>query len=730
MSTVTQNHTQPGSDSRSGGQAKETIDATAQTVKRHWLAMGSETRRTVLYAGVALLCLLATGAIELATRPAVIAEYGKVGQEFYPEFRDPTLASALNVAVIDPDQVESKQFSVRRTDNGQWVIPSHHNYPADAADQLARTAGSVIGIKRGAMVTRWQADHARYGVVNPKTDSLEVGQVDGVGKRLTLRGEDDSVLADYIIGKKVEDQTDQYYVRHPDEDEVYVATLNIDLSTKFADWIDTDLFDINSSDVVNVTLNDYQFDELKGTVTERQVTSLRRESSVDDWQMEGIDQETEQVNRDAIRDTVNAIANLEIAGVRPKQTGLTPELQLDRNALAAQRDVDRLQSDLLSRGFLLQPDQNNRDTLKLIAREGELATATDDGLVYNLYFGRVFTGSQEELEIGLGGDDQDASSDAQVDDGSGDGSSGEAQDSKSSGDDPAKPASEKPGRYVFVTANFDPQFLGDEPAKPTEPEKPQELKDAEEKAEADSDDSKSSEESGEEASEEQAEAERLETLKEEYESKMEAYRSDLDAWESYQEKITQGKEKAQTLNRRFAQWYYVIPGDDYDKLALTRSDLVEAKTQASESESEPEMEAGSEASSSRDDAAAANLEAAEKFLSENQSKEGITTTESGLQYEVLEEGEGESPSDESRVNVYYKGTLIDGTVFDQSGDTPAQFGVNQVIAGWTEALKLMKPGAKWKLYIPPKLAYGESGSGDKIGPNALLIFEVELVSVE
>ncbi|WP_182867519.1 DUF4340 domain-containing protein [Rhodopirellula sp. JC639] len=592
MSTVTQNHTQPGSDSRSGGQAKETIDATAQTVKRHWLAMGAETRRTVLYAGVALLCLLATGAIELATRPAIIAEYGKVGQEFYPEFRDPTLASALNVAVIDPDQVESKQFSVRRTENGQWVIPSHHNYPADAADQLARTAGSVIGIKRGAMVTRWQADHARYGVVNPKTDSLEVGQVDGVGKRLTLRGEDDSVLADYIIGKKVEDQTDQYYVRHPDEDEVYVATLNIDLSTKFSDWIDTDLFDINSSDVVNVTLNDYQFDELKGTVTERQVTTLQRESSVDDWQMEGIDQETEQVNRDAIRDTVNAIANLEIAGVRPKQTGLTPELQLDRNALASQRDVDRLQSDLLSRGFLLQPDQNNQDTLKLIAREGELATATDDGLVYNLYFGRVFTGSQEELEIGLGGDDQDAESgdDADQSQTSDDQTGEEDGNAEQVGNDSDKDASEKPGRYVFVTVNFDPQFLGDEPAKPTEPEKPQELQDAEEKAEADSDDSKSSEESGEEASEEQAQAERLETLKEEYESKMEAYRSDLDAWESYQEKITQGREKAQTLNRRFAQWYYVIPGDDYDKLALTRSDLVEAKEQASESDSQPKKE--------------------------------------------------------------------------------------------------------------------------------------------
>ncbi|MDV6029414.1 MAG: DUF4340 domain-containing protein [Phycisphaera sp. RhM] len=745
MSTVTQDQTQPNADSRPGGQTKETIEATTAAVKSRWLGLAEETRRTVLYAAAAILCLLITGVIELATRPAVIAEYGKVGKEFFPEFRDPTLASALNVAVIDPDQVEAKQFSVERNANGQWVIPSHHNYPADAEDQLARTASSVLGIKRGAMVTRWQADHARYGVVDPKTDTLEVGQVEGVGKRLTLRGEDDSVLADYIIGKQVEDEFDQYYVRHPDEDEVYVATLNIDLSTRFSDWINTDLFDISQSDVVNVSLNDYQFDELKGTVTQREVTTLHRETSLDDWKMDGIDDATEQVNKDAIRDTVNAIANLDIVGVRPKQTGLTPDLQLDRDALGSQPDVDRLQSDLLSRGFLLQPVQDNPDTLKLISREGELATATNDGLVYNLYFGRVFTGSQEELELGFANHPDEASEDAGDSD-SADGDN-ENSDETDSRDENETGNSGKPGRYVFVTVNFDQQFLGEAPEKPTKPEMPEELSAAE--AETDeatpkesesSDDTQAADENesseSTESPDEQDEADRLKELRESYDAEMEAYNDALEEWQSHQDKIEQGKEKAESLNRRFAQWYYVIAGEDYDKLALSRSDLVEAKEEVKEPESESTSESDSDPESetrpqsSTEETAAANQAAADEFLAENRSKDGVITTESGLQYEVLTEGEGESPSEDSRVKVRYKGTLMDGTVFDQSADSAVEFGVNQVIPGWTEALQLMKPGAKWKLYIPPKLAYGERGSGDKIGPNTLLIFEVELVSIE
>lgn len=129
----------------------------------------------------------------------------------------------------------------------------------------------------------------------------------------------------------------------------------------------------------------------------------------------------------------------------------------------------------------------------------------------------------------------------------------------------------------------------------------------------------------------------------------------------------------------------------------------------------------------------ANRVASENFLAENGQKSGVVTTNSGLQYQVLETGDptGQSPTVNDSVLAHYHGTFIDGSVFDSSIERgePAQFGVNQVIAGWTEALQLMKPGDKWRLFIPAGLAYGEAGSPPVIPPNSTLIFDVELLEV-
>jgi len=122
----------------------------------------------------------------------------------------------------------------------------------------------------------------------------------------------------------------------------------------------------------------------------------------------------------------------------------------------------------------------------------------------------------------------------------------------------------------------------------------------------------------------------------------------------------------------------------------------------------------------------------EKFLAENAKKEGVVSRPSGLQYKILIDGKGASPTRKSMVTTHYKGTLIDGTEFDSSyaRNEPASFGVGQVIAGWTEALQLMKVGSKWELYIPSNLAYGPRGAGSDIGPDETLIFIVELLNVQ
>lgn len=130
-------------------------------------------------------------------------------------------------------------------------------------------------------------------------------------------------------------------------------------------------------------------------------------------------------------------------------------------------------------------------------------------------------------------------------------------------------------------------------------------------------------------------------------------------------------------------------------------------------------------------AAAQNRQIGEAFLAENAKRDGIHVTESGLQYEILESGNGDKPTANDKVEVHYTGKLIDGTVFDSSIErgVPAMFGVTQVIPGWVEALQLMREGDSWRLYIPSDLAYGPQGAGGLIGPDTTLIFDVKLLRV-
>lgn len=177
---------------------------------------------------------------------------------------------------------------------------------------------------------------------------------------------------------------------------------------------------------------------------------------------------------------------------------------------------------------------------------------------------------------------------------------------------------------------------------------------------------------------------------------------------------------------------------DTEAIALAINDVMAGNpSRLSDAEKRSTVEQVQKESQKKQMAAQAGQSAKNKaegaaYLAENAKKEGVITTDSGLQYQALEAGNGEKPSKSNRVKVHYKGTLIDGTVFDSSYDRgePIVFPVTGVIAGWVEGLQLMQVGSKFELVIPSQLAYGANGSGPAIGPDATLIFEVELLGIE
>ncbi len=188
--------------------------------------------------------------------------------------------------------------------------------------------------------------------------------------------------------------------------------------------------------------------------------------------------------------------------------------------------------------------------------------------------------------------------------------------------------------------------------------------------------------------------------------------SDTVAASAAQKKADTNKATAERLQKRFLQFFYVISDESFKKLRPALDTLFEAKP--------AEPMAGTTGKTNQ------------QWLDEKSKEDGIKATGSGLLYQVISSGpaEGVPPTDSQQVEVHYKGTLVDGSEFDASKGAPASFGVTGVIKGWTEALKLMKPGDKWRLFIPPALGYGEAGSPPKIPANSILIFEVELVSVK
>jgi len=343
----------------------------------------TESRKTIYYAGVAIL--LAGLAFVSSPRQKMPKAFFDQGQQFFPDFTDPNAARSLEVVDWDESTGQAVPFKVTFA-NGRWTIPSHHGYPADGKDRLAKTAAGLIGLTKDDFRTDNVADYEACGVIDPLDNTVQ--SLKGRGRRVTIKGENGVVLADLIIGKPYEGRDNFRLVRVPGQKRVYGTRINVDISTKFKDWIEPDLTMLEKDEVDRVELRDYSIDEQTGRLDQRDDVVLNRDG--ENWKMAGLPAGKE-VDTYKINNLVSAVDGLSIEGVRPKPDGLTASL------MRAEGGIRITQSDMASlegHGYYFTRDG------RLVSNEGELQVHTKDGVLYILRFGEVAFGEGTALSAG------------------------------------------------------------------------------------------------------------------------------------------------------------------------------------------------------------------------------------------------------------------------------------------------------------------------------------------
>ena len=343
-----------------------------------------ETRKTIYLVVAAVgLAGLALVSVPRISTPDAFADRG---EPFFADFTDPNTALTLEVVEFDEETAAARPFKVTNQD-GVWTIPSHYEYPADGADRLAETAAAVIGITRDDFRSDNVADHQALGVLDP-VDDTETSLV-GRGTRVTLRGDNEVALADFIIGNEPEDRAGFRFVRLPDQKRVYAARMEIDLSTQFADWIEADLLLVERDEIDRIVLHDYSINERTYTIAERDIVTVSKTDGT--WLGDRRMPNNREIDESKVNGLLSAIDGLSIVGVRPKPPGLSASLtQLDAAAGLARDDVLSLQS----RGYYLTRDGGLR------SNEGDLEVRSSEGILYTLRFGEVLYGTGEAVSAG------------------------------------------------------------------------------------------------------------------------------------------------------------------------------------------------------------------------------------------------------------------------------------------------------------------------------------------
>jgi len=547
--------------------------------------------KTGLFLGVAAaLVVLANMSGPSTVTPELFSDEGEL---FFTDFTDPTAATELEVWQFDEETSELKPFSVKKDERSVWTIPSHYDYPADAKTRMAQSATMLVGLKKDRVVGDRKQDHALFGVVNPREENLET---EGRGTLVTFKNSGGTKLAELIIGKEVESKVDHFYVRLPGKKRTYVASLDNQLSTKFADWIETDLLKASSYDIDQVIFDNYAVDEQRGAIVQgERIVTLKDDSS--QWSVEGI-QETEEPNTDKLNEVGTTLSEIKIVGVRRKPDGLTSRLQqaqgFDRMAL-----IQHLQG----KGYFLANDG------KLVSNEGDLIFHTGKGVVYTLKFGEIAYGDGDAV------------------------TSGAEPETPAAGEDGPQPLAGN-NRYLMVTAEFDESLLDkpegsrwdeDELTKrrdaraaiqgitgaidafklANEDQLPESLQELLEPAgegqsplldelqkdpwEQDyvyqpADESYAVICYGDDG-QEGGEGPAMDIRSDQFAQEDELTRINSD-WKSFDSKVESGQKEAEQLSRRFGPWYYVIDEELFGKLKPKREDLVKQKEQEEQEEQE------------------------------------------------------------------------------------------------------------------------------------------------
>ena len=481
-----------------------------------------KTRTTLtLILIAAVLGIAAIFAVPSSSEPQV---FDDVGELFFPDLDDPYASREIEVFETDPATGAFRPFNVK-FEQGLWRIPSHHGHPADATERLANVTASLIGLTKDKIVSDRLEDQAATLTEDPLNDA---SSIDGRGKRIKLKDGAGQILADLIVGKKVEGENkrDWAYIRMPDSKRIYEVNLRqseqsrggeslADISTTFSDWIDTDLLRLESSSkITGIDIFSYSVNEETRTVGAMDIVSLSKNDE-SKWEMDEIAEESE-LKESAVRDLTSALDRLEIAGVRPKPPPESP------NPLS-----------MASKGFFTDGEQ------KIYGNEGHMEMTCEDGVVYSLYFGEVIYGSGDAVTAGSA----EAGSDAADDE---------------TGETPVA----LENRYIYIDVDVDPELMTP-PPEAIEPPTEEEAGEDTEDAGADTEDAG--------ADTEDAGADTEETDGEKEKSPAEIAR------EEWQEKLDKAKARVDELSVRFDKWYYVISGESFTKLHKSRPDLIEFK---------------------------------------------------------------------------------------------------------------------------------------------------------